>query len=101
MTYEGIGSISFTGTTAMYPGTVKREAAPSGSSANQFDSVIISAQRSGSTAMQRELVGRITREVRTSMTTGEIRRLQQQVAEGTYRPDPAAIAGRLLMMTEG
>ncbi len=47
------------------------------------------------------LVSRLSQEVRTSTTTGDIAALRQQVASGTYTPDPMAIAARILFLGEG
>ena len=46
------------------------------------------------------LVSRLSQEVRTATTTADIRELRQQVASGTYQPDPAAIAKRMLFAME-
>ena len=43
-------------------------------------------------------MSRLTREVRTVNTTGDIQALRAQVSAGTYTPDCMAIAGRLLYM---
>ena len=47
-----------------------------------------------------DLVGRLTQEVRTTTTTGDIRALRQQVASGQYEPNAAAIAARMLFLGE-
>ena len=47
------------------------------------------------------LDSRHSQEVRTSTTTGDIAALRQQVASGTYTPDPMAIAARILFLGEG
>ena len=47
-----------------------------------------------------EMVSRLSREVRTANTTGDIQELRQKVAAGEYHPDPMAIAGRMLFMVE-
>ena len=68
----------------------------SGESGN-FDSVTLST----STDSFKEIVGRLTQEVRTTTTTGDIRTLRQQIASGTYKPDASAIAARMLFLGEG
>ena len=47
-----------------------------------------------------EMVSRLSREVRTANTTGDIQELRRVVSAGEYRPDPMAIAGRMLLMVE-
>ncbi len=47
------------------------------------------------------LVSRLSQEVRTATTTGDIAALRQQVASGEYTPDPMAIAARILFLGEG
>ena len=49
---------------------------------------------------QMELVSRLSREVRTSTTTGQIQELRRSVAAGEYHPDPAKIAKSLLFHLE-
>ena len=62
-----------------------------------FDSVTLST----TTDNFKEIVGRLTQEVRATTTTGDIRQLRQQVAAGTYKPDASAIAARILFLGEG
>ena len=47
-----------------------------------------------------DLVSRLSHEVRTSTTTGKIQELRQAVSTGEYKPDPAEIAKRLMLLTE-
>ena len=47
------------------------------------------------------LVSRMSQEVRTATTTGDIAALRQQVASGQYIPDPMSIAARMLFLGEG
>jgi len=64
----------------------------------RFDSITISQ---GGVSFEKELRSRLTREVRTasasSETVGELRR---QVQEGTYHPDPMAIARKMVLLGE-
>lgn len=46
------------------------------------------------------LVGRLTQEIRAVNTTGDIAALRAQVANGSYTPDPVAIARRMLLLGE-
>ena len=82
-----------------YPTVAERDVnnhAISGEGGN-YDSVTLST----STDSFKELVGRLSQEVRTATTTGDIRTLHQQVASGTYKPDASAIAARMLFLGEG
>lgn len=47
---------------------------------------------------QMELVSRITQEIRTAVTTGDIQELRGQIRKGEYEPDAAEIAARMLLM---
>ena len=67
---------------------------------SNYDSVTLSAPSQGS-RFHMGLVSRLSQEVRTSTTTGDIAALRQQVASGTYTPDPMAIAARMLFLGEG
>lgn len=65
------------------------------------DSASFSPAPAGEGAFRKELISRVSRDVRTATTTGDIRALQQAVSAGTYTPDPAAIAGRMLALAGG
>ena len=47
-----------------------------------------------------EMVSRLSQEVRTANTTGDIQELRREVSAGEYHPDPMAIAGRMLLLVE-
>ena len=66
---------------------------------NKFDSVTLSADSSVD-SFHKTMVGRLTQEVRATTTTGDIRALRQEVAAGTYQPNPSAIAARMLFLGE-
>lgn len=67
---------------------------------SKFDSVTLSAASQDS-RFHMGLVSRVSQEVRTATTTGDIAELRQQVSSGEYQPDPMAIAARILMLGEG
>ena len=71
--------------------------APQGS---KYDSVTLSTP-SRDSRFHMGLVSRVSQEVRTATTTGDIADLRQQVASGEYTPDPMAIAARILFLGEG
>ena len=73
---------------------------PAAGENGKFDSITLSAD--GTTnSFYKTLVGRLTQEVRTTTTTGDIKELRRQVQSGTYQPDPSAIAARMLFIGEG
>ena len=84
-----------------YTSAVERDTHTQSASADsgKFDSITLSAD--GNSNSFKALVGRLTQEVRTATTTGDIRELRNQVAAGTYQPDPSAIAARILFIGEG
>ena len=67
--------------------------------AGKYDSVTLSAPGQDNRFM--DLVSKLSQEVRTATTTGDIAALRQQVADHTYTPDPSAIAARILLLGEG
>lgn len=67
---------------------------------SSYDSFSRTAPRSESEQFQMELVSRITKEIRTAVTTGDIQELRSQIRKGEYDPDPAEIAARMLLMGE-
>ena len=101
LTSSGYGAISSIGPAKVYQTkTGQKERAKVGPGGNQFDSVTISAPSQDS-RFHMGLVSRLSQEVRTATTTGDITALRQQVASGSYVPDPMAIAARILVLGEG
>ena len=99
LTSSGYGAISSIGPAKVYrTKTGQKERAKVGPGGNQFDSVTISAPSQDS-RFHMGLVSRLSQEVRTATTTGDI--TAQQVASGSYVPDPMAIAARILFLGEG
>ena len=66
---------------------------------SNYDSVTLSAPWQDNRFMG--LVSKLSQEVRTATTTGDIAALRQQVADHTYTPDPSSIAARILLLGEG
>jgi len=66
----------------------------------RFDSVTIGGARSGNSTFAMALKSRLTQEVRSGTTPGRLSALRQQVQDGTYQPNPTAIARRMLLMAE-
>ncbi len=67
---------------------------------SKFDSVAISSQADAQNHFQKEMVSRLSQDIRTTTTTGKIQDLRQAVACGEYHPDPAKIAKCLLFQLE-
>ena len=65
---------------------------------SNYDSVTLSTPGQDNRFMG--LVSRLSQEVRTATTTGDIAALRQQVADHTYTPDPSSIAARILLLGE-
>lgn len=93
------GAISSVGRTKTYYPAQKRGALSQPASGPNYDSATFSAP-AGRRTFQMEMVSRLAREVRTANTTGDIQELRRQVSSGEYRPDPMAIAGRMLFVVE-
>lgn len=101
LTSSGYGAISPLGPAKVYrTKTGHNDRAKAASSGNQYDSVTISTPSQDS-RFHMGLVSRLSQDVRTATTTGDIAALRQQVASGTYTPDPMAIAARILFLGEG
>ena len=100
LTSSGYGAISPIAPPKVYrtkAGRDNRTLAVPGS--NNYDSVTLSAPTQDSRFMG--LVSKLSQEVRTATTTGDIAALRQQVADGQYTPDPMSIAARILLLGEG
>ncbi len=60
-----------------------------------FDQVVVSES-----SFQKQLVGKLSQEVRAATTTGTVAALRGQVRAGEYHVDPQAIARSLLFVWE-
>ena len=99
LTSTGSGPISPIGRTKTYFSAQKRGTLSQPPVEPNYDSASFSAP-TGRRSFQMEMVSRLSREVRTANTTGDIQELRQQVSEGTYTPDAMGIAGRMLFLVE-
>lgn len=101
LTPSAYSAITSVGPAKVYRTNAERDSRVknAGGGHNNYDSVTLSAA-SGESRFRMALVGRLSQEVRTATTTGDINALRQQVASGTYTPDPAAIARRIMLTTE-
>ncbi len=80
-----------------YPGVRRGSAAQASQTYGSYDSATFSSVPKERSAFM-DAVSRISREVRTAHTTGDIQELRRCVAAGEYTPDPMAIAGRMLFL---
>ena len=94
--YNAISSIALSKVYGAKAGRGARTKISPGSS--NYDSVTLSAPGQENRFM--DLVSRLSQEVRTATTTGDITALRQQVADHTYTPDPSSIAARILLLGE-
>lgn len=99
LTYTGSGAISPVGRTKAYYPAQKRGTLSQSVSGPNYDSADFTAP-AGRGGFHMELVSRLSREVRTANTTGDIQDLRREVSAGEYTPDPMAIAGRMLFLAE-
>ena len=100
LTSSRSGIISSVGRSQRYYNTTEREIHSQPiQSEGKYDSITLSADNIERSAFK-DLVGRLTQEIRATTTTGDIRALRQQVASGQYEPDTSAIAARMLFLGE-
>ena len=100
LTSSGYGAISSIAPPKVYRAKAGRDGrAQAAAGGSNFDSLTLSA--SGQDSRFLGLVSRLSQEVRTVTTTGDIAALRQQVADNQYVPDPASIAARILFLGEG
>ena len=83
-----------------YYSTLRRGSSAQSAVEHKYDSATFSPLPEGRSAFQMQLVSRLSQEIRTATTTGDIQALRQSVSTGEYTPDPMAIAGRMLFLTE-
>ncbi|MDY4784484.1 MAG: flagellar biosynthesis anti-sigma factor FlgM [Pygmaiobacter massiliensis] len=65
---------------------------------SSYDHLELSPEPSGEQRFQLDLNSRLSQEVRSATTTGEIRALTQQIASGEYRPNAMETAAKMLLM---
>ena len=100
LTSPGYGAISPIAPPKVYGTKAGRSTRAQVSSGNSnYDSLTLSAPWQDNRFMG--LVSKLSQEVRTATTTGDIAALRQQVADHTYTPDPSSMAARILLLGEG
>ena len=100
LTSSGSGGISSVGRTKVYYPYQKRGGLAQPAAERNYDSATFSSLLDGKNSAQMDVVSRLSREVRTATTTGDIQELRRAVSAGEYTPDPMAIAGRILLLVE-
>lgn len=100
LTSSGYGAISPISPPKVYRTKAGRDSRTSAAYAgSNYDSFTRSASSQDSRFLS--MVSRLSQEVRTATTTGDIAALRQQVADQQYTPDPMSIAARMLFLGEG
>ena len=64
----------------------------------RFDSVMLSTSEGVRANYEMELRGKISNEVRTATTSGQVAALREQVQNGTYQVDARETARKMLLM---
>lgn len=101
LTPSGYGAISPITPAKPYRTNVEREFRTQGvQSHSSYDSVTLTSVPTRESRFHMDMVSRLSQEVRTATTTGDIHALRQEVASGQYTPDPMAIAARILFLGE-
>lgn len=67
---------------------------------HRFDSVTLSGGDGARTSFEMELRGRISREVRTATSSGQVAALREQVQNGSYKVDARELAKKMLLLEE-
>jgi len=94
---KGSGGVYPISAPSQYKTTPRNNTGPSQVAGTHFDQVNISRESSTSEQFRKELVSRLVREVRTSHTSHDIQLIKAEVQSGTYQPDAAEIAAKLLL----
>jgi negative regulator of flagellin synthesis FlgM len=83
----------------IYQGQASSAAKLQRSGANRrFDSIMLSGGDGKRSSFEMELRSKVSQEVRTATTSGQVAALREQVQSGTYRVDAREIAKKMLLM---
>ena len=82
------------------PCNKKSDGAEPASVEQRYDQVEFSACMDDTQRRIRKTVGRLAQEVRTQVTSQDMKNLHQQLERGDYRPDASRIAARILLLGE-
>ena len=69
-----------------------------GGVSRRFDSITLSGGDGTRSSYEMELRGKISQEVRTATSSGQVAALREQVQNGTYRVDARETARKMLLM---
>ena len=94
------GAVSSVAASKAYYSTPRRGASAQSAAGHKYDSATFSPLPEGRSAIHMQLDSPLYQEVRTATPNGDIQALRQSVSSGEYAPDPTAIAGRMLFLTE-
>ena len=97
LTSSGTGPISPVGITKISYKTSEKENRVQTAQSGNYDSVSLSSV-SGENRFYNELVSRISQDVRTATTTGDIRAISDDIASGQYVIDPMSIASGIMFL---
>ncbi len=97
---SGSGMISSLGSAQVYHPASEREVSAHTLQGHRYDCITLSSAPTGDSRVHMELVSRLSNEVRTTTTTGDIQALKTQLSTGQYQPDPMAIAARIMFLGE-
>lgn len=100
VTPSGIGSVPPVGGTKQIQPSHDREVYTPTIQSPNYDSVSLSQAPTGESRFHRDMVSRLSQEIRTNTTIRDIQTLREEVSAGTYKPDPMAIAARILLLGE-
>lgn len=99
LTSSGPNGVSSVGLSKTYYAKLRQGVSEKASVSHaNYDSATFSQVPEGKSAFQMSVVSRLANEVRTANTTRDIQELRRQVSDGSYQPDPMAIAGRMLFL---
>ncbi len=69
-----------------------------GGAERRYDSITLTGGDGKRSSYEMELRGKISQEVRTATSSGQVAALREQVQNGTYEVDARAIARKMLLM---
>lgn len=87
-------------TSKLYPASAEQGVRVQSVQPGKYDSVDLSPEPVGERRSFLDFVSRLSREVRTATTTGDIQAFREQIHNGQYEPDPMSIAARIMLMED-
>jgi len=71
-----------------------------GGISRRFDSVMLSTAEGTRSTYEMDLRGKLSQEVRTATSSGQVAALREQVRSGTYQVDARELAKKMLLLGE-